>query len=80
MRNSFNYEKFVYNFLTTKQGMPNLKSTIHVPLSHFNVFHVHKLFLCTWKTYESGRKYSLTNSYNSAMTVIAQDDHLTAGA
>ena len=28
----------------------------------------------------SGRKYSHTNSYNSAMTVIAQDDHLTAGA
>ena len=24
--------------------------------------------------------YSYTNSYNSAMTVIAQDDHLTAGA
>ena len=29
---------------------------------------------------ESGRKYSHTNYYNSAMTVIAQDDHLTAGA
>ena len=29
---------------------------------------------------KSGRKYSHTNSYNSAMTVIAQDDHLTAGA
>ena len=28
----------------------------------------------------SGRKYSHTNSYNSAMTVIVQDDHLTAGA
>ena len=28
----------------------------------------------------SGHKYSRTNSYNSAMTVIAQDDHLTAGA
>ena len=28
----------------------------------------------------SGRKYFYTNSYNSAMTVIAQDDHLTAGA
>ena len=28
----------------------------------------------------SGRKYSHTNSYNSAMTVIAQNDHLTAGA
>ena len=28
----------------------------------------------------SGRKYAHTNSYNSAMTVIAQDDHLTAGA
>ena len=27
----------------------------------------------------SGRKYSHTNSNNSAMTVIAQDDHLTAG-
>ena len=29
---------------------------------------------------EGGRKYAHTNSYNSAMTVIAQDDHLTAGA
>ena len=29
---------------------------------------------------KGGRKYSHTNSYNSAMTVIAQDDHLTAGA
>ena len=29
---------------------------------------------------KSGRKYSQTNSYNSAMTVIVQDDHLTAGA
>ena len=28
----------------------------------------------------SGRKYSHTNSYNSAMTVRAQDDHLIAGA
>ena len=28
----------------------------------------------------SGRKYSHTNSYNSAMTVIMQDDQLTAGA
>ena len=28
----------------------------------------------------NGRKYSHTNPYNSAMTVIAQDDHLTAGA
>ena len=28
----------------------------------------------------SGCKYSHTNSYNSAMTVIAHDDHLTAGA
>ena len=28
----------------------------------------------------SGRKYAHTNPYNSAMTVIAQDDHLTAGA
>ena len=27
-----------------------------------------------------GRKYSHTNSYNSAMTIIVQDDHLTAGA
>ena len=27
-----------------------------------------------------GRKYSHTNSYNSAMTFIAQDDHLTVGA
>ena len=26
------------------------------------------------------RKYAHTNSYNSAMTVIAQDDHVTAGA
>ena len=26
----------------------------------------------------SGRKYSHTNSYNSAITVIVQDDHLTA--
>ena len=29
---------------------------------------------------EGGRKYAPTNSYNSAMTVIAQDDHVTAGA
>ena len=29
---------------------------------------------------EGGRKYAHTNSYSSAMTVIAQDDHLTAGA
>ena len=29
---------------------------------------------------KSGRKYSHTNSYNSAMTFISQDDHLTAGA
>ena len=29
---------------------------------------------------EGGRKYAHTNSYNSAMTVIAQDDHVTAGA
>ena len=29
---------------------------------------------------KSGRKYSHTNSYNSAMTIIVQDDHLTAGA
>ena len=28
----------------------------------------------------SGRKYFYTNSNNSVMTVIAQDDHLTAGA
>ena len=28
---------------------------------------------------QSGRKYSHTNSYNSAVTVIVQDDHLTAG-
>ena len=28
----------------------------------------------------SGRKYSHINSYNSAMTVITQDDHLPAGA
>ena len=28
----------------------------------------------------SGRKYFHTNSFNSAITVIAQDDHLTAGA
>ena len=27
---------------------------------------------------KSGRKYSHTNSHNSALTVIAQDDHLTA--
>ncbi|XP_066020921.1 uncharacterized protein [Pocillopora verrucosa] len=27
-----------------------------------------------------GRKYSHTNSYNFAMTVVAQEDHLTAGA
>ena len=42
-----------------------------------------------WKHFEnltyfvipkSGRKYSHTNSYNSTMTVIAQYDHLTAGA
>ena len=29
---------------------------------------------------QSSRKYSHTNSYNSAMTVIAQDDYLAAGA
>ena len=29
---------------------------------------------------KSGRKYSHTNSYNFAMTLISQDDHLTAGA
>ena len=29
---------------------------------------------------QGGRKYAHTNSYNSAMTVIAQDDHLTAAA
>ena len=29
---------------------------------------------------EGSRKYAHTNSYNSAMTVIAQDDHVTAGA
>ena len=29
---------------------------------------------------QSGCKYSHTNSYNSTMTVIAHDDHLTAGA
>ena len=29
---------------------------------------------------KSGRKYSHTNSYDSAVTVIVQDDHLTAGA
>ena len=29
---------------------------------------------------EGGRKYAHTNSYNSAMIVIAQDDHVTAGA
>ena len=28
----------------------------------------------------SDRKYSYTNSYNFATTVISQDDHLTAGA
>ena len=28
----------------------------------------------------SDRKYSHTNSHNFAITVIAQDDHLTAGA
>ena len=28
----------------------------------------------------SSRKYTYPNSYNSAMTSIAQDDHLTAGA
>ena len=33
-------------------------------------------FLIRW----SGRKYSHTGSCNSAMTVIALDDHLTAGA
>ena len=30
--------------------------------------------------FKSGRKYSHTNSYNSATTLISQDDHLTAGA
>ena len=29
---------------------------------------------------QSGRKYSHTNSYIFAMTLISQDDHLTAGA
>ena len=29
---------------------------------------------------QSGRRYAHTNSYNSALTVIAQDDHLAAGA
>ena len=29
---------------------------------------------------KSGRKYSHTNSYNFAMTLISQGDHLTAGA
>ena len=29
---------------------------------------------------KSSRKYSHTNSYSSAMTVIAQDDYLAAGA
>ena len=29
---------------------------------------------------QSGRKYAHTNSNNSALTVIAQDDHLAAGA
>ena len=29
---------------------------------------------------QSGRKYAHTNSFNSALTVIAQDDHLAAGA
>ena len=28
---------------------------------------------------KSGLKYSHTNSYNYAMTLISQDDHLTAG-
>ena len=28
---------------------------------------------------KSNRKYFHTNSYNFAMTVISQDDHLTAG-
>ena len=40
-------------------------------------------FLRIWRIFfipEGGRKYAHTNSYNSAMTVIAQDDHLTAGA
>ena len=29
---------------------------------------------------KSSRKYFHTNSYNFAMTVISQDDHLTVGA
>ena len=29
---------------------------------------------------KSGRKYSHTNSYNFAMTLISQDDYLTTGA
>ena len=29
---------------------------------------------------KSGRKYSYTNTYNFAMTLISQDDHLAAGA
>ena len=29
---------------------------------------------------KSGRKYSYTNSYNFAMTLISQDDNPTAGA
>ena len=28
---------------------------------------------------KSGRKYSHKNSYNSAMTIIVQDDHLELG-
>ena len=40
-------------------------------------------FLRIWRILfipEGGRKYAHKNSYNSAMTVIAQDDHVTAGA
>ena len=44
---------------------------------------VRYFFLRIWRIFfipEGGRKYAHTNSYNSAMTVIAQDDHLTAAA
>ena len=44
---------------------------------------VRYFFLRIWRILfipEGGRKYAHTNSYNSAMTIIAQDDHVTAGA
>ena len=38
------------------------------------------IFIENLTVLKSGRKYSHTNSYIFAMTLILQDDHLTAGA